>query len=551
MSDGDDRGGIDPARERVDAYERSVPVEVRRAAGVHYTPAVIAEDLCGISFGALGRIPRSVVDPSCGGGAFLLAVADRLAAEGVPPDEVVTERVSGVDTDQAAVGVARRALSDWAGGRGARVGVDQVRIHQGDGLLLGSEAWPGRPPGGHDLVIGNPPFLGQLDRRTTRSSSRRSVLAQRFPAMGPYTDESALFLAAGLELVAPGGVVALVQPQSVLSTRDTSDLRDSLCRTGDLVALWVHEGMPFADADVYVCAPVLRRGGSPMAAPRTARTEVVWRTGSGEQRWQAELGVAGRWGELLAPIHGVPVVGALAGAPLGSVATATAGFRDEFYALCEAATESEAATDIGDRAGRAQRRLVTVGMIDPFRLGWGAGSYRLGGRRVSSPVLDDGVLVECSPRVAGWVERRSRPKVLVATQTKVLEAVVDPLGDLVPVTPTISVEPLDRNPDVWHLGAALVAPPVAAHAALAHLGSGRSPGSLRWSARALLEVPLPLDREAWASGADLARRVQQAEPGDRSVDSLLDDFAVTMTMAHGLSARHPVVDWWSTRRPRR
>ena len=138
MSDGDDRGGIDPARERVDAYERSVPVEVRRAAGVHYTPAVIAEDLCGISFGALGRIPRSVVDPSCGGGAFLLAVADRLAAEGVPPDEVVTERVSGVDTDQAAVGVARRALSDWAGGRGARVGVDQVRIHQGDGLLLGS-----------------------------------------------------------------------------------------------------------------------------------------------------------------------------------------------------------------------------------------------------------------------------------------------------------------------------------------------------------------------------------------------------------------------------
>ena len=498
-----------------------------------------------MSLAALGRVPRSVLDPSCGGGAFLLVVAEWLAAEGVPPVEIVTERISGAEIDPAAVAVARRALSDWAGGRGARVGVDEVRVFQGDALLLDPEDWPGRPPGGHDLVIGNPPFLGQLDSRTSRSSSRRSRLVERFPAMGPYTDESALFLAAGLDLVAPGGVVTLVQPQSVLSARDTDGLREGMCRAGDIVALWVHDGMPFADADVHVCAPVLRRSGPPASSAGSTGTEVVWRTSGGETRWKVRLGVAGRWGELLAPIHGVPVVGELGGAPLRTVAKATAGFRDEFYALCEAAEES------GDPAAGDQRRLVTVGMIDPFRLGWGSGSYRLGGRRVSAPVLADQALAERSPRVARWVERRSCPKVLVATQTKVLEAVVDAQGDMVPVTPTISVEPLDAGLDVWHLGAALVAPPVAAHAALAHLGSGRSPGSLRWSASGLLEVPLPIDRQSWSAGADLARRVQVAEAGDRSVDALLGEFARAMTAAHGLSARHPVVDWWSTRRPRR
>ncbi len=545
VTDIDRRGGTDPARERIDAYERSVPAEARRLAGVHYTPTAVAEELCEISFAALGRVPRSVVDPSCGGGAFLLVVADRLAAEGVAPAEIVTERISGAEIDPAAVSVARRALSEWAAGRGARVGVDEVRVHQGDALLLGSRDWPGRPPGGHDIVIGNPPFLGQLDSRTTRSAARRSLLAQRFPTMGPYTDESALFLAAGLDLVAPGGVVTLVQPQSVLAARDTDGLRESLCRTGDLVALWVHDGMPFPDADVHVCAPVLRRAASPTAAPGATRTEVVWRTRSGARRWQVELGVASRWGELLAPVHGVPLVGELGGAPLRSVATATAGFRDEFYALCDAAAESSDGT-AGER-----RRLVTVGMIDPFRLGWGARTYRLGGRQVSAPVLDGDALTGRSPRVAEWVERRSCPKVLVATQTKVLEAVVDPLGDLVPVTPTISVEPLQRSTDVWHLGAALVAPPVAAHAALGHLGSGRSPGALRWSARALLDVPLPIDRQLWTRGAELARLVQQAEPGDSAVEAILDEFAVTMTTAHGLPARHPVVEWWSTRRPRR
>ena len=50
------------------------------------------------------------------------------------------------------------------------------------------------------------------------------------------------------------------------------------------------------------------------------------------------------------------------------------------------------------------------------------------------------------------------PKVLVASQTKVIEAVVDEAGRAVPGTPVVSVEPTDPEVDVWHLAALLTSP---------------------------------------------------------------------------------------------
>ena len=55
--------------------------------------------------------------------------------------------------------------------------------------------------------------------------------------------------------------------------------------------------------------------------------------------------------------------------------------------------------------------------------------------------LDVDSLQTDAPAVARWARKRQVPKVLVATQTRVLEAVADLDGQMVPVTPTVSVEP--------------------------------------------------------------------------------------------------------------
>ncbi len=553
------------ARSAVRSYERSVPADARRSGGVHYTPPRVAGPVLDLALAAAARLPNRVCDPSCGGGAFLLSVADRLVAEGVPAAEVVRDRLVGVEIDPAAVAVARRALSGWADQHGARVAPDQVRVHQGDALSVAVGRWPDRPPDGFDLVIGNPPFLSQLARRTARSSARRALVADRFGQLGAYTDDAGLFLLVATELVAPGGVAAMVQPQSLLSARDAAGVRAGLLDRADLVALWAHDGAPFDDAEVHVCAPVLRRRRA--GERRAGAVTVHCRVGEREHRstGEAPVGVQG-WGGLLGPANGVPDTPVLPGAELRTVATATAGFRDEYYALRDAMLADATVADAmladapsGPAPAGGVPRLVTVGMIDPLRLRWGSAEHRIGGRPVLAPHLDLPALAAADPRVARWTRDRLVPKVLVATQTKVVEAVADPDGSCVPMTPTISVEPSGDRIDVWHLVAALSAPPVAAAAVRGHLGAGRSPGALRWSARAVLDTPLPVDAGWWDRGATLARRLHldpaphdgRGAPDETARRDALIELGTAMTRAYGLEPDHPVVSWWSIRLPRR
>ena len=134
-----------------------------------------------------------VLDPACGDGRFLAAAACRRSGRPVDVELV------GIEVDAATAAAARRA-------------VPEARILVGDGRTLD-------PGGPFDVVVGNPPYLGQLARATSRGG--RSALGG-----GPYADAAAEFLARSLALARPdGGRVALVLPQSVLSSRDTGPIR--------------------------------------------------------------------------------------------------------------------------------------------------------------------------------------------------------------------------------------------------------------------------------------------------------------------------------------
>jgi hypothetical protein len=520
----------------VSRHERSIAPAVRRRRGAHYTPAHLAETLAELGLEALGRVPSSVCDPSCGAGAFLLAAADVLHRSGLEP-EAVLARLAGADVDPSAVSAARAALGDWAVEHGVPPSAaSRSDLRVADTLHGVPRDWTRR----FELVVGNPPFLGQLSRDTARDAAERQRLRSRFPEAAAYTDTSALFLLASLDLVTDDGVGVLIQPQSLLAARDARRVRQRVLQTADLVGIWATDRRPFA-AEVEVCAPVLR--------PRRHRARSL-APGAVEIRWGDDarpVGTApapapGRsWGPLLAGPLGIPHVPSPAPTHrrLGELATATAGFRDEFYDLVAACRD-----DGLPAPASADPRLVTVGMVDPGRLTWGTRPRRLGGRTVTSPRLDLAQLERRSPRTAAWVRRRLRPKVLVATQTRVLEAAVDPAGDTVPVTPTIAVEP-SGGTDPWALAAALSAPPVSARAAAEHLGTGLSAGAVRWSAAAVVAVALPVDTDAWARGTVLARRLSTADGFART--DLLHRLGRTMCVAHGLDPGHEVLEWWFER----
>ena len=197
-----------------------------------------------------------MVDPACGAGVFLLAAARRLYEDGCADRRTLVRRcLFGADVDSASVVATRRILAAWAG-----VDPDEVvGVVVGDPLRDGSSVWPDRPPDGFDSVVGNPPFLGQLRSSTARTDRDRALLGERFGSlMGAYTDAAWLFLSVGLDLLAPGGRLVLIQPQSVLAARDAGPVRDQLAAEGQLVGLWLDRSRVFAGR-TEVCAPIVER----------------------------------------------------------------------------------------------------------------------------------------------------------------------------------------------------------------------------------------------------------------------------------------------------
>jgi len=520
----------------------------RRRTGAHHTPVAIAARLVAIALDGLDPPPSAggpvptVCDPAVGGGVFLLAAARHLHGAGHPVGEVLGA-LHGSDVDPLAVATARASLAWWAADA-AGGDVAQFRAATADTIVVADGLTTTAATWGHaafDAVVGNPPFLSQLGRATARDDAGRRRAQQRFGA-GGYTDTAGLFLLLAIELTRPGGRVVMVQPESLMTARDAGPVRGRVAATARLTDLWIALERVF-EASVRVCAPVLSVGppGHDGRSPGDDAV-VLWRGAEVVPAGSTPRSGTDGWGAALARLHGTPDV-VLAEAPtLGSLATATAGFRDQFYGLAphvieQRVVEQPVLAGDGDDSPPPRGALVTSGAIDPGGCAWGRRTVRFAGRRWERPVVDLAGLAVADPRLHRWVEARLRPKVLVATQTRVLEAVADPDGRLVPSVPVVAVE-CDPD-DVWRVAAALLAPPVTAWALHRAAGSALTGDALKLSARQLLDVPLPVDLAGWVVAAgDLAAGTATAE-----------GFGAAMVAAYGLRPGHPVLAWWLARLP--
>jgi len=522
-------------------HELAAPTADRRSRGAWYTPRPVVDGLLALAVGPASALPALVVDPTCGGGAFLLAALDRLAGAGVDRDEALG-RVAGLDVDPGAVEVTRWGLALWWLARGGDGPVPALDVGRGDALTPWPQRWRRVPV----LVIGNPPFATPLKQGALPDVAAR-FRAGRADVLGPYADLAAIHLLQATEQVAPGSTVALVQPQSVLAGRDTAGLRAHLASTAPLRALWAAREAVF-DAGVRSCAVVLDVSGP--AGPQPGSEVVVARGPA--------VAVGGRrsvapWGELAADALGAPSLPATLVGPstgrsgpgrLGDLATATAGFRDEHYALVAACREAAPGEDAD---GRTTARLVTVGAVDPLWISWGAAPIRFGGRDWDRPVVDRDAL---PPRIGGWLDRQLRPKVLLATQSRLLEPVVDRDGIVAPATPLIAVhaeaDQLDR------VAAVLLAPPVVVWAWRRWFGTAMAIDAVKLAARQVREVPLPADLTRWDEAAALLGAGTARAPVDEDADggraaarAVALEVARLMTAAYG--AGPAVFDWWRDR----
>jgi methylase of polypeptide subunit release factors len=194
---------------------------------------------------ALLRLDRpleacAVLDPACGDGAFLSGIA----AAGRPA------LLEGVDADPVAAAAARAAAPG-------------ARIHHDDALTR-------RFGRSYDLIVGNPPYVRHQDLRdplgrpgryadAVGRAVQRVAPGLRLPARA---DLSAAFLALGVSLLRPGGVLAFVTTSAWLDTAYGEPLGRWLLDEG-LVELCERPAeRTFAGADVNSLVVVVRRGAT-------------------------------------------------------------------------------------------------------------------------------------------------------------------------------------------------------------------------------------------------------------------------------------------------
>lgn len=549
----DAAGDLDGAGDLAVVLERATSARRRKAKGLHVTPAWLADHLVERCLAATSIEPApeggairphsgagsegavSVCDPACGGGAFLLAAARGLAARGHSRQEIVRDLLWGADVDPVGVAAAEVALALWAG-EAPPLG----RLVVGDALARGAGLWRASPvpAGGFGAVVGNPPFLSQLGRATARPAAETERLRARFgDAVRMYTDAAWLFLLLGCELVRPGGAVTLVQPLSVVAARDAAAVRAALGDRAHLHELWVEDrGRPAFAAAVHVCAPVLT---TPTTAPAAAAADGG--TSRGAAAVAGEMASDRAWADRLAEAVGVPAVeidesGCVR---LGAVADVAAGFRDEYYGIVPLVHEAD------DPDGEGAARLVTTGALDWGRTSWGERPARFAKRIWDAPVVDVAAAAALDPTerstraVRRWLERTSGPKLLVASQTRVVELAVDGGGCWVPSVPTLAVVPR-RADDLWLLAAATASPTATAWLWRRAPGTALSRDALKVAARDLADLPLPADRGAWEQAAGAFRAYVEA-PDPAAFDAYVE------AAAKAYDASPELVAWWRAR----
>lgn len=495
----------------------------RRDQGDFPTPPAIAAVLAREAFRAHARDepPPRVLDPACGAGALLLAAGAEW--QRLRPDAPGLDLV-GVEIDRARAREARAALASLRPG--------QSRVVASDAL--------GRPrplrDGAFDVVIANPPFLSPTARRGAIAPDRRAALNARLGGVvRPLTNIAAVFLADAVRLVRVGGTVAMILPAPLLGARDAAGIRAQVREACAIEWMWL-DGRGAFDAAVGVCAVVLQKGARQRRSIRTARGP------------SAAPGAPAA----VDPTPGDPGVPWPAGADapaapvrqrawhrnrlVGDLTQPLAGYRRHFYAVAAALREAD---------HRPARPVVTTGLVDPGRITWGQVPARIAGARWAAPVVDPDA-VDQAGGVPGWMTRTQGTKVLVATQTRVLEAAVDVAGDVVPGVPVIAL-PADEQ-TAWLLAAALTSPTLARLAHDRHRGSALSPDAIKLSGAELAALPLPVVGPWWDRAASHLRAAAAARRADEWRASL-EEVAGAMDRAYRV--RSPAGDrtWWLERLP--
>jgi len=217
------------------AYSLWVGKEVRAQRALFFTPPRLADRVISnlINLGA-SLAEHHWHDPACGGAAFLVPIAQRMAeafsAKSLSPLkqlQLIERRVSGNDLDPALLGISKSflemALYPLIEASGYR---PKFQLFHGDGLTSGAieDLQP-------DVIACNPPY------RKLKAAEVMAYRAIHSDVVEGQPNVYGLFINRTLQLIKTGGLIGLLTPTSFLSGKSFSKLRSKILSASNILQL--------------------------------------------------------------------------------------------------------------------------------------------------------------------------------------------------------------------------------------------------------------------------------------------------------------------------
>jgi adenine-specific DNA-methyltransferase len=203
-------------------YTSMLPTDYRSKMGAYYTPPVLADRLIeNITSTGFSWSNSTIVDPACGGAAFLVPVAQKVSGTliniGKTPFQIIdhlSSHLTGYDLDYFSAWIAQVLTElvtiDIAIAANKRLPKITYRV---DSLRLDYDKK-------YDLIIGNPPYGKVTLAPDLRSKFARSVYG--------HANLYGLFLDLAVNISKPNGLIAYVLSSSFLGGQYFKELRSLL-----------------------------------------------------------------------------------------------------------------------------------------------------------------------------------------------------------------------------------------------------------------------------------------------------------------------------------
>lgn len=228
--------------------ERKHEREHKRQRGQYMTPESLAQDI--VSALDLAKTHR-ILEPSCGDGSFIKAIAYHLTRSGSGSCAERSIEVIGIEID-ATLAAASEEFVDCGVARLSEgvsyqiFNTDFFRAYLEGEIRVASDRTSQQfHRASFDLIVGNPPFGGTFDHEI--EDALDSVLGRRL-GRKIKKETYSFFIVACLDLLRKGGKLVFVCSDTILTIPTMTGLRQLLMEHGEVTILDVEE---FSDETSY------------------------------------------------------------------------------------------------------------------------------------------------------------------------------------------------------------------------------------------------------------------------------------------------------------